>query len=144
MPLDGDWYNELRSHMRISCQHGTISGYYETAVGSASGKYDLVGAYDQTVSDDVSLAFCVTWINGQKDTPATTAWCGQYQENLAGGETIVTMWLLTSSTKPGDDWESTLVGQDTFRRTQPSSDEHALRMAARPASHPGVKRSSSV
>jgi hypothetical protein len=140
MPLDGDWYNELRSHMRVSCQRGKISGYYEAAVGSTSGKYDLVGAYDQTASDDASLAFCVSWINGQRDTPATTAWCGHYQENLAGDESIVTMWLLTASTKPGEDWKSTLVGQNTFRRTQPSNDEHALRMAARPASHPGVQR----
>jgi Avidin family len=136
--IDGDWYNELRSHMSLKCNDGKISGYYETAVGSASGRYDLTGSYDTTVVADVTFAFTVTWTNGQTNTPSTTAWCGQYQSS-SGVESLITTWLLTSSTQPGDDWESTLVGEDTFTRTQPSAATQALRLL-RAASHPGVKR----
>jgi hypothetical protein len=140
MSLDGDWYNELRSHMHIECADGAITGYYESHVGSASGQYALTGSYDPDAQDDIALGFAVTWHNEVESTHATTAWCGEYQINTAGAETIVTTWLLVVSTEPGDDWESTKIGQDVFGRTPPREEQHLMRLASRSASHPGVQK----
>ena len=46
--LTGQWNNELGSRMTIlptSPAKGQFRGFYETAVGDAWGKYDLVGMY---------------------------------------------------------------------------------------------------
>ena len=56
--LAGQWNNELGSSMTIfptSPVKGQFRGHYQTAVGNASGKYDLVGMYH---TDDTNTSRC--------------------------------------------------------------------------------------
>ena len=51
--LAGQWNNELGSRMTIlptSPVKGQFRGFYETAVGNASGRYNLVGMYHYDTS----------------------------------------------------------------------------------------------
>ena len=48
---------------------------------------------------------------------STTTWSGQWQQ-IKFDIYIYTTWLLTSQTEPTDNWESTLVGKDTFLKIQ--------------------------
>ena len=49
IPFSGEWENELGSHMCIysrSPHSGEFEGWYNSAVGSATNEYALVGRYD--------------------------------------------------------------------------------------------------
>jgi hypothetical protein len=133
MAIDGIWYNELGSTMTLAYGPvpGQIAGKYQSGVGT-SGQFDLVGSYDP---NNNTFGFVVTWNNGTVERNSTTTWCGQYFDN-AGDEVLLTTWLLCESTAEGDTWESTLIGQDQFGRTEPSAAAvEAKRMFHAPA-HP--------
>ena len=123
--LSGTWYNQLGSVMILNVQNGALSGTYESTVGSASGPYILTGRYDTAPPSGrgVSVGWVVTFQNQERNAHSTTTWSGQYFN--AGGERILTHWLLTSSTLPKDVWKSTNLGTDTFIRTRPSPAEIA-------------------
>ena len=42
MSVTGNWYNELGSVMSLVVDGASITGIYQTAVGDASGIYQLV------------------------------------------------------------------------------------------------------
>jgi|SRR5579883_23071 len=117
MGFEGEWKNELGSLMRLRDDgNGSLSGTYHTAVGNAADQYALTGSYDPDASEgSQSLAFSVSWHNETGNSHSATAWAGQLQRDELG-DVIVTTWLLTRETQSKDDWESTLVGQDVFRR----------------------------
>lgn len=49
IPVSGEWKNELGSHMCIysrSPYPGQFNGWYNSAVGTATNEYALVGRYD--------------------------------------------------------------------------------------------------
>ncbi len=95
---------------------GTLRGTYHTQVGNAQGVYPLVGSYDPDgTNGSQSLTFCVTWRNDELNSHSATAWAGQLQRDEQS-DVIVTTWLLTRETDRPDDWESTMVGQDVYRR----------------------------
>ena len=132
MGLDGTWYNELGSTMELEIpEPGELSGTYQSGVGT-SGQFDLVGSFDP---NNNTLGFVVTWNNGAVERNSTTTWCGQYF-NDAGDEVLLTTWLLCSSTPEGDIWDSTLVGQDQFGRTQPSASEIEAKRKVHAPAHP--------
>jgi len=132
MAIDGIWYNELGSTMTLVIDApGQLSGTYESGVGT-SGQFDLLGSYD---ADSSTFGFVVTWNNGTVDRSSTTTWCGQYFDD-AGYETLMTTWLLCETTAETDTWQSTLVGQDQFGRTQPTAAEIDAKRRLRSPAHP--------
>lgn len=120
MTIEGVWYNELGSMVDIHASGSRLTGGYQSAVG-AGGTFPMVGMIDPTPSSGQTFGMVVTWNNGTSDLQSTTAWCGQLQM-VGGQETLTTMWLLSQSTPPADNWESVLIGQDVFTRNKPSAE----------------------
>lgn len=120
MALDGDWYNELKSKMVLTVKGASVTGQYHTAVGNASGIYDLVGRIDDQAGSSRAIAFVVSWQNSDGNSESATAWSGEVQVEGQEDERIITTWLLTMETDPQNNWKSTIVGQDVFTRTPPS------------------------
>lgn len=116
MDVSGFWYNELNSAMYIRVRGKVISGWYISAVGEASGPYELTGFLDRT-DESPTIGWIVTWQNAKKQVPSVTAWCGQAQ-TVDGDEQIATTWLLTRSTTVAEDWEATMVSKDLFKRAK--------------------------
>jgi hypothetical protein len=127
MALDGDWYNELKSKMVLSVTGAGITGTYHTAVGNATGVYDLVGRIDSKAGSSRGIAFVVSWENTYGNSESVTAWSGEVQVD-GQDERILTTWLLTMETDPANNWESTIVGQDVFTRTPPSDADVKARL----------------
>ena len=121
MDISGLWYNELNSTMELRVSGKQLTGWYISAVGQAAGPYDLTGFVDE---DDATptLGWIVTWKNKSSYAPSVTAWSGQAQ-TVRGEDLIDTTWLLTRSTAVQEDWESTMIGKDIFRRTKASEEQ---------------------
>jgi hypothetical protein len=119
--ISGTWYNELNSTMQLKVTGKEIRGWYISAVGDAAGPYDLIGYLDP---DDATptVGWTVVWKNETKHAQAVTTWCGQAQQ-IDDEDVIDTTWLLTRSTAVRDDWESTMLGKDLFRRVKASDEE---------------------
>lgn len=139
MDLNGTWYNELGSCMTLAVDGNNITGTYQTAVGDASGTYDLVGRTDTDNDASQAVGFVVTWQNQYGSSDSVTTWSGQYQI-VDGIDTIVATWLLTQETNNDDDWKSTLVNKDLFIRTAPNKEkvQELLKKGVQP-SHPKRK-----
>lgn len=133
MSLSGEWVNELGSRMKLEATDGELAGTYHTQVGNAEGVYALTGAYDMDeTAASQSLSFCVVWRNEELNSHSATAWAGQLQRDEYG-DVIFTTWLLTRETDRPDDWESTNVGQDIYRR---SGQAQTWKPARHPQPHP--------
>jgi hypothetical protein len=119
--LNGIWYNKWGSRIDIRVlADGTIAGHYQTAVGGTQGVFRLIGLVDTLAFEgNRSFGFVVSWNNEYVNDHSMTAWSGQYQVE-GGDEMLTTTWLLTRETAPEDNWMSTLVGSDVFRRTPPT------------------------
>ncbi|MDN3029192.1 avidin/streptavidin family protein [Streptomyces sp. S.PB5] len=127
MSLDGDWYSENGSHMRITADPtGGIKGTYISAQGHATGPYPLVGRYDTAAHPDhgTPLGWTVAWRNARSDAGSVTSWNGQYQNGDTGPERIRATWLLTASATTAEVWEATAVGQDVFTHVPPAPRRH--------------------
>ena len=122
----GTWYNELGSTMTLSISGNDVRGTYVTAVGEASGTYELVGRIDTQPApgtDSLAIGWSVVWQNNiAPNAHSLTSWSGQYQI-INGEEEIIAFWLLTTEQNPQNDWEATQIGKDIFTRTPPH-DEH--------------------
>ena len=116
----GNWYNELGSQMFLNASGGQLSGFYASAVGQARYTYPLAGRYDTQPASGggQTMAWTVSWQNAYQNAHSATGWSGQYFDQ-GGNEEIYTLWLLAAEVSEGDEWESTLAGQDTFTRTPP-------------------------
>ncbi|WP_340067088.1 avidin/streptavidin family protein [Ascidiimonas aurantiaca] len=122
MSLDGEWFNELGSCMTLTTNGNSITGTYQTAVGDASGTYNLVGRTDAQSGGSQAVGFVVVWQNDYGNSKSVTTWSGQYQ-SIDGEEIIVTTWLLTQETEVSSDWKSTLVNKDVFTRHIPDQEQ---------------------
>lgn len=135
-PLQGTWYNELGSTMILNPldpTYGTMTGTYTTAVsssGCARGQFMLAGRTD-IWADGQTVGWAVTWLNSSSKCWSTTSWAGHYD-----GTRITAFWLLAEQAAPGEQWASTLIGQDVFTRTAPTEDEVAQVHQAKRHSHP--------
>ena len=106
------WQNELGSVMTITSvdESGNFSGTYGSSVGEPTppppfpfnGRYQVGGT---------TLGWAVSYYGGEFHS--TAAWSGQVQFK-AGSPIIYTTWVLTRTTKPEENWNSTNVGFDTF------------------------------
>ncbi|MET8942770.1 avidin/streptavidin family protein [Streptomyces sp. NPDC004542] len=137
MSIDGEWYNEFGSQMRLEADpHGSVSGEYVTAVGHAPGTYLLTGRHDGPTGPGhgSALGWTVAWRNDHGNLGSVTSWSGQF---MTDPERVLTTWLLTRSAPTAETWESTVVGQDVFTRQKPTGEDvdRALR-SGRPVSHP--------
>ena len=123
-PIDGLWENELGSVMLVAAEYtGELIGVYKSTEGTppGSGFFVLRGTHTFAYNG-TTFGFSVSW--DLPGTMTTTSWSGQYLEASAPAEeeeessspTLVTTWTLVSATEPGNAWQSTLVGTDTFRR----------------------------
>jgi hypothetical protein len=139
MTADGTWYNELGSVMTLTIDGASVTGTYQTAVGDASGIYQLVGSIDtdgDPAGSGQAIAWAVVWNNEAKGSShSITAWSGQYQLNDSEEE-ITTLWLLTSETPPDYDWAATQINQDVFTRNQPQQQDVLRARRRRMPSHP--------
>ena len=106
------WINELGSVMTIVSKDecGNFSGTYVSSVGEPDPPpaFPLNGRYEV---NENALGWAISY--GGK-FHSTTAWSGQIQRT-ATGPVIYTTWVLTKSTKPNENWNSTNVGFDTFK-----------------------------
>jgi hypothetical protein len=136
-PLQGTWYNELGSTMvigQLDPSNQTVTGTYTTAVsssGCAKGQFLLAGRSDVQAGGQ-TIGWAVSWLNTSSKCWSTTSWAGHFD----GQGTIMAFWLLAMRADPGEEWASTVIGQDVFTRTQPTEEEivHALQMKRH--SHP--------
>ncbi|PPQ65801.1 hypothetical protein CVT26_000388 [Gymnopilus dilepis] len=143
--LNGIWYNELGSTMSLTADGlGALSGFYSSAVGvgaadgttptptptptqTALSRFALLGRYDPeppSGSGGNSKGTSLGWAVAYDYAHSTATWSGQYFPKTDGTdseETIVTHWLLTTSSTPADVWSSTNVGTDTFTRAAPDA-----------------------
>lgn len=109
------WQNELGSVMslvpaKIGANYITWSGWYQTVVGDADGKYDLTGR--SIVNNGVQLVtWNVVWSNSKRTSSSLSSWNGYLDPNEKEPK-IYANWILTSVS--GAFWNSTLAGQDIF------------------------------
>ena len=119
--LSGTWKNELGSVLRLRARGGLLSGTYESAVGNATGAYNLTGAYVSPHSDDgdgdggttapLPLSFVVHFRNELRDARSVTAWTG----HATGDQRLDMLWTLASEPATADAlWASTRVNKNTF------------------------------
>jgi hypothetical protein len=141
MPISGTWFNELGSTMQLNVSGSTISGTYNTGVGSASGDYTVLGQIDTAASGTASATgWTVAWNNAAGSSHSATSWSGLYQPQAAGTEEIYTLWLMAREMSEHNQWDAINVGQDTFTRTAPGAEVVAARQARGMAPHPTSSR----
>lgn len=116
----------------IDTTTGSFSGTYYSTVGETENEYVLSGRIDTCGG---TLGWVVSWQNSCLNSRSTTAWSGHIEAVLSK-PTILTTWLLTSSTTPEKDWQSTNVGFDTFTQNRPTEEQVLLAQNRRQSSHP--------
>jgi hypothetical protein len=124
--------------MEVVFSENSIRGTYTNAAGQAAGDYEFLGVIEpEPTGTNQAVAWVVTWIrkSDQKNFHSVTSWSGQYQL-IDDNETITAEWLLTSETDPTDDWSSTTVGHDIFRREPPPAGFVERRLRLSSWSHP--------
>jgi len=120
--LGGSWENQLGSVLNLEDDGaGGLGGFYQSATGATTGaSYPVRGFYNLSDSRPCRvIGFVVDW--GVHH--ALTAWSGRYYPET---DSIHATWLMTTSTTGEDEWRSTLVGQDLFRRSRPRSRDEVL------------------
>ncbi len=126
MSIDGKWVSDLGSKMEIEVDDdGLMTGIYTTVIGDTQGNYPLVG-YVNFAPDGQSIAtigWVVLWINEKGNDQSVTTWTGQVQltEPENGAQVMVTTWLYVKETQPSENWSSTLMGFNTFKRDHSDS-----------------------
>ena len=147
MTIHGDWYNRFGSKLHfnppVEGKPDELRGFYVSGVGDVFDQYELLGRLGQPERKKkygTPLGWTVVWSGdpGTDNAHAVTVWSGQYFHGEGGeDERVLTTWLLTHSTKVGEEWEATVVGQDIFRRTQPTPAEiEGKALSSRPVSSP--------
>ena len=119
--ISGVWYNQLGSQLHLQGdEHGRLTGNFHSTVGSPSGDHPVTGFFDpEPEARGGPLGFTVCW----PDAHSVTVWSGRYEVD---GDIIVATWLLTGHLVGGDDWCSTVIGHDVFRRNPPTGDVQSV------------------
>ncbi|WP_158070075.1 avidin/streptavidin family protein [Motiliproteus sp. MSK22-1] len=118
----GSWESELGSVLTIEkIEHNQLIGTFTTHTGSTQGTYMMVGSigFDESlVESDVggSVGWVVSWNSGTSPENSVTTWTGQFKKNTDKQYIIVATWLYCRGMKPEDDWNSTLIGSNTFNK----------------------------
>ncbi len=129
MDISGTWYNELNSAMNIDSiqPDGSFTGTYQT---QGIPPVPLIGKTDIN-SAGLVVGFVVVW---PSDFASVTTWSGLL---IPGQDPQITAdWLLTAPPPQEEQWKTTNIGQDIFKR-QPFSDEVvAAKLKTSGRSHP--------
>ena len=117
--ITGNWTNELGStcHFEAS-EDGAVTGHYDTAVGRVHVEHPLYGRWLQgrKHSDVIIIAFTVMWKDTDAGKPRSgTVWNG-LMFSSSGSMVFTTQWLLVTEKEQKDQWKSTLVNKDTFKK----------------------------
>ena len=118
----GSWESELGSVLKIEkIESNQLIGTFTTHTGSTQGTYAMVGSigFDTRLRvTDVggSVGWVVSWNSGESPENSVTTWTGQFKKNADNEYVIVATWLYCRGMKPEDDWNSTLIGSNTFNR----------------------------
>ena len=110
--LVGSWHNQLGSCLSLEVDgKGGLTGTFHAGAGSAPDRvFPVVGSYDPAPFGPVTvLGFVVDWI----DNHSVTVWSAQCH---AGQAVIEATWLMTTEPSSANEWKSTVVGHDIFRR----------------------------
>lgn len=108
--LTGRWANQLGSSLELEADDaGHLSGRYWSTVGASGGPHPLTGYFEQSAEPGCAV---VGFVVGWRPAHSLTVWAGHYE---AINDHITATWLLTGA-PAHDDWGSTLVGHDVFRR----------------------------
>jgi hypothetical protein len=129
--VDGEWHNEHGSKMILQQDGRLVRGVFHTEVGAAEGIYEVVGAIEDDDGPCLGIGLVVVWRNASGNRHSVTAWSGQLV--VVDDEPVIeASWLLTS-VGTANEWGSTQVGQDVFRRSPPKL---VAGSRAKPRSHP--------
>ncbi|XP_067914767.1 avidin-related protein 1-like isoform X1 [Heterodontus francisci] len=116
--MTGFWRNELGSVFYLTeAKDFILNGRYLTAVEAAKEEAgperqaQVTGIRNNGKEPTFSMS--TAWAGG-----SITCWVGQCLMLKDGQQVLKTTWLLRSlAASLEDDWKSTRIGQDTFRRT---------------------------
>ena len=118
MSLTGFWQNQLKSVMFLEeDKDGTLSGIYRSIVGRDPHPRPLAGRSSEDEKGKQLLGFAVRFHIDNPGGPTNghfslCTWSG-WERN----DKITTHWLLTlSKLDANDEWSSTLIGEDAFKR----------------------------
>lgn len=110
--LEGVWVNQHGSEVTLAPDStGQIRGEYSAGAGALAGRvHPVVGTYQHDpTARTVPLAFFVTWTEAH----CVTTWCGHL---IPGEDRIEATWLMATESESRDEWRSTIIGHDLFRR----------------------------
>lgn len=119
--LSGNWTNELGSTCFFEAsEDGSVTGHYDTAVGRVHVEHPLYGRWLQgrKYPDVLIVSFAVMWKDTDVGKPRSgTTWNGLLSSG-SGSMVLTTQWLLVTEKETQDQWKSTTVNKDTFRKTK--------------------------
>jgi len=127
MPLTGVWMNELNSIMVLKeNSDGLVTGKYRSMVGRDPHVRELAGRASGEEAGKQMLGFAVCF---HIENPGSG--CGHSSlctwSGWARGKEITTHWLRTVSLlNKEDEWSSTHVGEDSFKKVLDSPEEAHL------------------
>lgn len=111
--LEGTWVNQLGSEVTFTPDpEGGLHGEYCGGAGALAGRrYPVTGSYQpRPLGPAVPVAFLVSWAEAH----CVTTWCGHL---LTDRDEIEATWLMaTEAESARDQWRSTVIGHDVFRR----------------------------
>jgi hypothetical protein len=126
MSLTGVWLSEHKSIMVIEeHSNGSLTGMFRSLVGKDTRKRALSGRTSPEESAKQLLGFSVCFnIDNPVDSTGHYSLCSW--SGWALDKKITAHWLLTTSfLEPADEWSSTRVGRDRFKKIdQTPSDEY--------------------
>jgi len=117
--ITGKWMNQLGSTMElVATNDGIINGNYFTKVGDAISWHRLIGQWCSTEEKGALISFTVCWTNKKPECKhSCTAWNGiLYIKDNDELPFIYATWTLASDVPFCDEWKSTLISKDTFKK----------------------------
>ncbi len=132
MDISGNWYNELNSVMTINpiAPDGSFTGTYQTEGIQPVG---LVGITD---GNNV-VGFTVVW---PQDYTSVTTWSGLITSDDNNDQQITADWLLTAPPPTTEEWKTTNIGQDIFKRYQFTEEFVLTKSKTSGRSHPSSNK----
>ena len=132
------WYNDHGGRMTITeldINLGTFRGTYRPGpIIILENEYLLLGRFDPLGE---TMGWVVSWQNQSRDSHSTTSWSGQAKYDPTIDDfVLLTNWLRTEETIPENDWNSTSIGHDTFRRLEPTKEQTTRATLRFQRSHP--------
>lgn len=108
--ISGSWQNQLGTCLDLRAdEDGTVRGSIHSDVGGVKGAQPVVGYIRPVSGRRGAIGLVVSW----EQTHSVTTWCGHYDLDA---DVVAANWLLTTADFDKNEWQSTRVGYDVFRR----------------------------